>query len=94
MTRTVRRVPPDWVHPEDSHGQFIALYDSPQYVKDIARWDEEAVQWQRGFQRRMGTDDWEPLDAELRTIDYTDYEGPRSDPKDYMPQWPADACTH
>ena len=51
MGREVRKVPADWKHPEDRHGQYIPLFDG--YDADIAEFEEiykekglqEAIDW-------------------------------------------------
>lgn len=94
MTRRVRRVPPDWNHPKDARGLYIPLLDGALFVERVRRWDEGAAKWREGLQRDLESGEWQPIDAEWRTMTYAECRGDRPEPKDYMPQWPAAMRTH
>jgi hypothetical protein len=91
MGTAVRRVPSDCAH---ESGRYIPLSDGLDFERRARQWDEHAAKWQQGLRRDLDTDDWEPAKADLQAITYAEYEGPRPDPQEYTPQWPADACTH
>lgn len=86
MGREVRRVPPDWQHPKDKDGQHIPLRGTFRERR------EELAQWERGFvsDYRGG---WEPKEKRHMKMSAEEYFG-SSDPKDFMPDWPDEACTH
>ncbi|MBB3454234.1 hypothetical protein FHT86_002490 [Rhizobium sp. BK313] len=97
MGRDVRRVPANWEHPR------YTIEDAPDepwvgsvrclladYPEAVARWDERAEKWPLVKDFRNGG--WKPYEGEKQS--FVDYAGPRPDPKNYMPVWPTDECTH
>ena len=93
MSRSARRVSPDWVHPRDRCGHYVPLRNGLQYAQDLREWDQNAAKWKEGLRRRDGSTEWVPIDAEDRGKSYDEFEE-RPDPSDYMPEWPPDKCTH
>lgn len=94
MGREVRRVPADWQHPKNEEGHYIPLHDSGFAAAD-AEWGEGWAKWQEGLCRSYGADEtWKPIEPEYRATRYTDYEGARPSPDDYMPDWTDDQRTH
>lgn len=95
MTYAARRVPADWEHPRDSDGKYIPLRYGPTLKKKTARWDEEAAQWARGLcSLDLDPDSWSAIPQKYTDWTYTQWNGPRPDPKDYTPDWPESQCTH
>lgn len=94
MSRAARRVPPDWKHPTDAHGEYIPLRDGADYERRARQWDEEAAKWQEGLCRSYDVNEWEAIDPEFGGKTYAEYAGDRPDPKEYTPQWPTSLCTH
>lgn len=94
MGREVRRVPADWQHPKNDSGNFIPLRGGSFALRD-AEWMEGWRQWQLGF-RESWTDGekWVPVDPEDKHLRFTEYDGPRPSPDDFMPDWPAEQRTH
>lgn len=80
MGREVRRVPPDWEHPDRP------LYDTWRKRR------EELAQWERGFMPdyRGGWTKRTGLYANMRAKAYFGSTNPR----DFMPDWPIEKCTH
>jgi hypothetical protein len=86
-------VPANWEHPKDKGGDYIPLLGG-NFKEDVARWDEEARQWDKGFHRSYGGDNkWEPKTADM-TGTFTDWGRERPEEKDYMPDWPEAERTH
>jgi hypothetical protein len=94
MKIELRKVRPDWQHPTDAEGGFIPLLGG--LAAAVAAWDEEAGQWERGFIRGIpGEEPWVARDMSdpAEGGRFEEFFGPRPDPKDYMPDWPAQECT-
>ena len=71
------------------------MHEGGAYAERVAEWDEGYAKWQEGLCRSYGTGEpWEPIEEKYRHTRYTDYEGPRPSPDDYMPDWPEDQRTH
>lgn len=89
MSREVRMVAPNWQHPRypddyyESHmaGLYVPLRNGD-YCEESAEWDRGWKKWQS-----------EP-DPEYAHMRYTEYEGSRPSPDDYMPQWRDGEATH
>jgi len=47
MGRDIRRVPPDWEHPRDDRGEFIALFDQD-YESAAREWEANYELWKKG----------------------------------------------
>lgn len=96
MGREVRRVPKDWQHPKDGFGRYVPLHGRS-YLVDVAEWDEEYAQWQRGYLRNYGkgSDKYVPKDEQrYHTMPYSEWNGRRPDEADYMPDWAKSERTH
>src|SRR5688572_22476063 len=89
MSRTVRRVPPDWVHPKAKDSEYIPLRE--EYERDLMEWKQASEKWKEGFDRDYVAREWIPLKAEYRGTPYPDE---RPDPNDYMPSWDEPQRTH
>lgn len=102
MSREVRRVPADWVHPyyflegnaKRVQQSTIALkpLHSGNVAKLQASWDEGKAKWEQGL-----CSDWKG-GWKARGPDedgtWEDWDGKRPEATDYMPQWPTEQCTH
>ena len=86
MGREVRRVPADWQHPRNAKGNYRPLRDRP-YAVDEAEWLAEREKWDR---REIGYANPEVYER----YTFAEWHGPRPDPEEYMPDWPAEARTH
>lgn len=95
MGREVRKVPADWKHPQDEHGKYIPLMGGS-YAERAAEWDEEYAQWQKGFRLDYSKDGraWEPKEGDELEMDFSQWNGRRPSPTDYMPDWPQEQRTH
>jgi len=94
MGRELRRVPPDWVHPDDK-----ALFDG--FTKARDEWDEGQRQWLRGYREdfsKWPEKGWRQFDGSecdaAGPYTYDRWVGERPDAADYMPDWPDDERTH
>ena len=92
MGREVRRVPATWQHPKNENGHHIPLFGRS-YSVAVARWDEEAAQWENGFRRDYQSDGWTAKDPH-HTYPFEDWDGPRPTPESYMPDWSDSERTH
>lgn len=90
MGREVRMVPADWAHPQDERGDYIPLYGGS-VAKQQALWDEEAAQWEKGLCRDGSK--WVPKRPSMN-FPYTEWNGERPKPEDYMPDFPEGSATH
>lgn len=93
MGREIRRVPADWVHPEDDDGRFIPLSDG--FDKDLAEWNEGNDKWRAGLTSdyRGG---WKSNADSVADgcKSYADYAGGQPKSEEYMPDWPDEQRTH
>lgn len=89
MGREVRRVPPDWEHPDQENGRGLQpLYDES-FDEAARRWKEQFLAWEDGhnatFDRpRDGTD----------TEEFWEYNGQPPERAYYRPDWPEETRTH
>lgn len=102
MGREVRMVPPNWQHPKysDDHepsylrGRYVALYPGNRFKEQDDEWNEGYAKWQEGFVASYESGEkWRartPADGPR----YTEWNGQRPSPDDYMPVWPLEQCTH
>ena len=97
MGREVRRVPADWQHPKHNvhewkTGRMVERYKSlfpgERYQPEVDEWDEECAKWKAGWRPDYCTD------PKSRSMTYEQYSGQRPHKDDYMPDWPAEQCTH
>lgn len=93
MGREVRRVPKDWKHPKNEHGNYIALFDGSDFSRRVKEWDEGAAKWAEGL-RDDWNGGWKPLEDDEKGMTFEEWDGGRPKAEDYMPEWPAEECTH
>jgi hypothetical protein len=94
MGTAVRRVASDWAHPRDDSGRYLPLRNGFDFARRARQWDEDVAKWQQGLRRDLDANGWEPIKGDLLATTYAEYAGPRPDPQEYTPQWPASQCTH
>lgn len=85
MGREVRFVPKNWRHPTDSEGHYTPLHDG--YDDAVERWDLRREEWDRGEFPECAS-------AENRLLSYEQWDGPRPEASEYMPDWPESERTH
>lgn len=93
MGREVRMVPSNWEHPKSADGHFIPLLGDS-FKERVAKWDEEARQWNNGFVWDYQTRDWQSKVPLEHAGTFSKWNGDRPDEKDYMPDWPKAERTH
>lgn len=97
MGREVRRVPADWKHPKNVKGHYIPL-EGGSFSKRLAEWEEGARQWERGFirnwDRNLKADGWKRKGPSVKSSSFDEWDGPKPEAKDYMPDWPESERTH
>lgn len=94
MGREVRMVPKDWQHPKDENGRFVPLL-SGSFEEADREWNDGYKRWQEGFRRGYGPgEEWIPKDSDQKAMSYTQWNGSRPSPDDYMPNFPAADRTH
>lgn len=101
MGREVRKVRPDWQHPEDGFygdGQkrYHSLYAGP-YSKAASDWDIENAEWDKGNQLDYSTYptlSFKPKEGSALESTFEDWNGERPEPEDYMPEWSEAEATH
>ncbi len=89
MGREVRRVPADWDHWKYSEQPLLDGYN-----KALARWTEHNDKWNQGLELNYTTKQWETIADKYKNISYSEYDGNRPDPTDYMPDWNESERTH
>jgi hypothetical protein len=90
MGRQVRRVPLDWQHPTDAHGQYIPLFKGP-YEERRRRWEEGKAKWAEGLRENL-RGEWIPRAPDEQERSYEDGEGQCPQPEDYMPAFTPEDC--
>jgi hypothetical protein len=96
MGREVRMVPATWKHPKDAKGYYIPLYGYS-FSERLSEWEEGNRQWNLGFirewDRNLKADSWKPK-GDIDSPSFEDWDGPKPEAKDYMPDWPSVERTH
>lgn len=99
MSREVRRVPADWAHPTDEHGDYIHLHDGWELARAQLLYDEALEAWESevggAYERRY--DGWmfvHMMEDKRNGSSLDAWHGARPDPADYMPRWPDEERTH
>jgi hypothetical protein len=99
MGREIRKVPADWQHPKNEHGNYIPLFDG--FNESLKDWDEGARQWDAGYMEdfrffpESNDRHWKPKPDEPEyQISYAEWAGPRPRKEEYMPDWPEEERTH
>lgn len=95
MGREVRMVPAGWRHPKNAEGRYIALFDG-NFAQADKDWNEGYAAWQRGEieSYSSGVRKWEPkCEAALECDSYSEWNGPRPSPDDYMPEFAEGTAT-
>jgi hypothetical protein len=77
MGREIRRVPPDWEHPEDNEGQLRPCFDKV-YEEAKSEWDANNELWEKG-QHPDQSKDWKPGPG----MSFIDWAGGSPDPEYY-----------
>ena len=101
MSREVRMVPADWQHPrypDDYHrdhlrGRYIPLHDGG-FAESDASWTEGFNLWRSGLVKSYGDEPLEAVDPAKHGPRFSEWEGERPSPDDYMPEWPTEQRTH
>ena len=89
MGREVRRVPANWEHPKDENtGHHKPLHDGAGFRAEQMEWDRDWALWQKGEHHAQTRD--EPTVCEH----FEEWTGERPSPRDHMPEWPDEECTH
>lgn len=86
MGREVRMVPPDWQHPCDEQGKYIALLGGS-FAEAAKGWDEECAKWNRGEYPSYASE-------ENKKLTYAEWNGERPRAEDYMPDFALGSETH
>jgi hypothetical protein len=98
MGREVRMVPADWKHPKDESGKYIPLLKRS-FSQADAEWSEGYAAWQRGEIENYGVSGaghskWKPKpESALDCANFTEWNGRRPSPDDYMPDFPNGTAT-
>lgn len=89
MGREVRMVPPDWQHPIDyKTRRHVPLYDDS-FATALADWERERAEFEAGR-----WSDGEPLPDSAKGLTFAEWNGPKPEASDYMPDWPEATRTH
>lgn len=99
MSREVRRVPPDWQHPERQDGRdggYQPMFDET-FDEALNEWLAELWWWKRGvYVYTWDTDSAvaEPHDRPRTTAAYVERVGGPPQPEFCRPDWPKESRTH
>lgn len=95
MSREIRRVPANWVHPlrsqvcfSDGTPRYRPLFDH--FNEALALWQKENAEWDAGTHKSLIEDP--TLKQKYPRFADWDNECPRQE--DYMPDWPEEERTH
>lgn len=88
MGREIRRVPLNWMHPKNEHGNYQPMYDQS--------FNEAFDEWFTGRQEWIADKDGVRTEAQNdynngQYMHYEELEGTSPDPCYYRPEWPEDA---
>jgi non-ribosomal peptide synthetase component F len=86
MSREVRMVPANWVHPKQSNGRFQPMHDQ-NYTERLAEWEAEKAKWDSGDFPEWGSED-------NRKLTYEEWDGEAPKPENYMPSFKPEEKTH
>lgn len=87
MGRSIRRVPPDWVHPK-VNGKYVPVHDQC-YTAAVADWDYQAELWARHEHPQQASDDTIGIGT------WQEWAVDRPDPAYYRQScWNESECTH
>lgn len=92
MGREVRRVPANWEHPRNEHGNYIPLLGE-NYSKQASEWDEENAKWEQGL-RSDYRGGWKPKSDDEKNMPFSEWDGERPTAERYMPEWSDAERTH
>lgn len=86
MSREVRKVPPNWVHPKDSDGRFKPMHDQD--------FDSAAEEWCLGFEEWRADTNKSYESSKEYCRYYWQYSGNPPDEEEYRPKWSDEERTH
>jgi hypothetical protein len=92
MGRQVRRVPKDWIHPRNEHGNYIPMFDRS-YREAAHEWIEDFMLWQDGKRRTFSGEIVDVSESEKKYY-FWDWSGPPPQEEDFRPDWPEETRTH
>jgi hypothetical protein len=90
MSREVRMVTKNWVHPKRD-GVYIPLLDG-NFHEALSGWQEEKDMWDKGFVRDYAKAAWKKLDAR-NPLTFEEWYGDKPNAADYMPEWKIEEAT-
>ena len=96
MGREVRHVPENWQHPKNDKGDYIPLLGD-NYQSRLDDWNEASEKWQQGLRENWGKgEQWIPIpvEKEYQSMSYDEWDGPKPELSEYMPQWSDSEKTH
>jgi hypothetical protein len=93
MGMEIRKVAANWKHPEAPRGHTYhdgspmtpPLFDG--FKKRLADFEAEKAAWERGEFPSYASE-------ENKGLTFEEWDGPRPEAKDYMPDWPPEERTH
>lgn len=88
MGRQIRRVIPNWQHPEESNGRFRPLFDES-YREAITKWIEEHQLWEAG----KHPDQLDKTSSAKEYRYFAEWNGDAPDVKYYRPDWKPEEAT-
>jgi hypothetical protein len=92
MGREVRKVPASWKHPKNAHGNYTPLLEGP-FSKTLEKWKIGKIKWAEKLREDI-KGNWIPINEKLKSETYESWAGEEPNPEDFMPEWPAELCTH
>jgi hypothetical protein len=101
MSREVRRVPADWVHPKLNDGYGEYYHDgtprlrglNTDFSKRLADWKNEKDHWEAGNYPSYISEE-SRQDAMAGRLSFEEYYGDAPKRQDYMPEWTPEEATH
>lgn len=87
MGREVRLINDYWIHPKNSKGSFIPLFDGVGFYNDLAVWNKGSKLWEKGFREDFLTNGIKLRENDELNMPYSEWAGDRPCKDDYMPTW-------
>ena len=91
MSREVRMVPSNWIHPKDARGSYIPLHTD--FTRCLSEWNEGKEKWDQGLVSDFQCG-WKAKPKDINSETFEEWSGNKPKQEEYMPEWLPGECTH